>query len=353
MKKNILYIMCALGLLTACSSDDLPLTKSDEATFITFGASMENILTRAAVLPTGHEEWKTTDPQSMKVFGWVGEELKMKGTQVNYDNETSKWAYNPPQYWADYLTNEDYAFVACMPYNAGTTGVYTAGKYSVSMPVSMPNGFTTDKTTLPLISHLNFNPQVGEVVGFHMDQTLTAFDIQFALDAKMSKLRYFKIKSVNISGKMPVSGTVTCSFANSSTGCIQSNANVDLEWDGVVVQDDCSEHAITGTPIDVKNESFLAWGSSAESPTVFYVIPSANFNPTITVTYDVYENYDGKDVMTRQDVTSTIEFISDNFSEYTSEAAIGKINPIKIKIVPDYLYVLADDDQTQGYLVIK
>lgn len=346
--------MCALSLLTACGSDDLPLTKSDEATFITFGATMENILTRAATTPEGHEAWKTTDPQSMKVFGWVGAEQKMKGIQVNYDNVNSEWAYNPPQYWADYLTNEDYAFVACMPYSAGITGEYAGGKYSVRMPVSISSGFYTDanKANFPLISHLNFNPQVGEVVGFHMDQTLTAFNIQFALDAKMSQLRYFRIKSVKISGKMPVSGTVTCTFAKSSTGCIQSNAS--LKWDDVVINNECPSWTIPGSEyIDVKNVGFVPWGSSAESPTVFYVIPSADFNPTITVTYDVYENYDGKNVITRKDVVSTIVFNKDNFATYTSAAAIGKINPIKIKIVPDYLYVLADYDQTTGYLVLE
>lgn len=343
--------MCAVGLLTACSSDDLPLTKSDEATFITFGATMENILTRAAATPERHEAWKITDPQSMKVFGWVGAEQKMKGVRVDYN--AGEWAYNPPQYWADYLTNEDYAFVACMPYSAGITGEYAGGRYSVSMPVSISSGFYTDanKANFPLISHLNYNPQVGEVVGFHMDQTLTAFKLEFALGDKMSKLRYFKIKNVWISGTMATSGTVTCSFASNSTGCIQSNSNVNLSWSDITTADK-SEVPLEGTAIDVKSESFLAW-KNGENPVTLYVIPSAEFNPTIKVKYDVYENYEGKDVITRKDVVSTIVFKQANFPEYTSAAAIGKINPIKIKIVPDYLYVLADDDQTQGYLVLQ
>jgi hypothetical protein len=90
------------------------------------------------------------------------------------------------------------------------------------------------------------------------------------------------------------------------------------------------------------------WGAN------FYAIPSAEFQPTITVKYDVtVQDEDKKYITTRRDITSKIVFSELNFPSYIAGGSIGQINPITIKIVPDYLYVLADADQRIGYLVLE
>lgn len=357
MKKmrNTIYALLGIGMLTACSSDELPLTQSDEARIITFSASMEKVITRAT---EGHRDWsKVTDPLSMNVFGWVGKDNILKGVRVDYTEgeNTDKWTYAPEKYWVDYIIdNKDYGFVACMPYNEGAEASYEGGKYTVSMPVSIPNGILTNTQELPMISHLNSNPAVGQVVKFDMDQTLVSFDIQFSMDERMAKLRYFVIKEVKIEGKMPVSGTVKCGFTKSDLGHIQDISS--FAWSDVTTKDIPSAY-VGGEDhdtlkVDVYGEVFKMWDNST-----FYAIPSpvpTDFEPTITVTYDVHTIYKGNDEITRENVTSSIVFNQDNFG-YGSGSVLKASNryPIRIKIMPKYLYVLADVDQTLGYLLIE
>lgn len=354
--RNTIYAMLAVGMLTACSSDDLPLTQSDEARVITFSASMEKVITRAT---EGHRDWsKVTDPLSMNVFGWVGKDNILKGVRVDYTEgeNTDKWTYAPEKYWADYIIdNKDYGFVACMPYNEGAEASYEGGKYTVSMPVSIPKGILMNTQELPMISHLNSNPTVGQVVKFDMDQTLAGFDIRFSLDKDMLNLRYFDIKEVKISENMPTSGTVKCGFTKSDLGHIQDISS--FEWTGIT-NTECAETSIihknsVGSPthleVKVNGETTENWAKWGEP---FYAIPSVTFNPKITVKYDVHTIYAGKDEITRKDVVSSIIFNNDNFG-YGSAPKAGNRYPIRIKIMPKYLYVLADVDQTYGYLLIE
>ncbi len=354
--RNTLYALLGIGMLTACSSDDLPLTQSDEARIITFSASMEKVITRTT---EGHRDWsKDTDPLSMNVFGWVGDDNILKGVRVDYNTagvDVGKWTYAPEKYWADYIIdNKDYGFVACMPYNEGSEASYEGGKYTVSMPVSIPNGILTNTQELPMISHLNSNPAVGQVVEFDMDQTLVSFDIQFSMDERMAKLRFFDIKEVKIEGNMPVSGTVKCGFTKSDLGHIQDITS--FAWSNVETGNIApayvggEDHA--PLKVDVYGEVYKMWDNST-----FYAIPSpvpTDFEPTITVTYDVHIVYEGNDEITRKDVTSSIVFNKANFG-YGSDSALkaGNRYPIKIRIMPKYLYVLADVDQTYGYLLIE
>lgn len=327
--KNTIYALLAVAMMTACSSDDMPLTQSDEAKIMTFNVSMGGEKTRAS---SGYHDWNdTTDPSTMSVFGYADDAAIFTHQEVGRSD--SKWSYTPLKYWADYADKNTYEFVACMPANA--SAFYDKAENKLSMPVSIPDGVITETTKLPLVSNAVVKPDFGTVVNFKMDQTLTCFNIKFQLGEMMSALRYFNIKRVKLSGNLPVSGTVTRDYTNST-----------IAWSDITT--DSKNVNISHTPASLKvGTEPAAWGGN------YYFIPSASFHPTITVVYDVHTVYNGKDEITRKDVTSTIDFTQTNFSSYTSAAAIGKINTILIKIVPDYLYVLADSDQTVGYLVIN
>ena len=53
-------------------------------------------------------------------------------------------------------------------------------------------------------------------------------------------------------------------------------------------------------------------------------------------------------------MTNTIIFNEDNFANLKKWALKpGKLNTLEIAIVPDHLYILADDDQYIGYLVLQ
>lgn len=327
--KNTIYALLAVAMMTACSSDDMPLTQSDEAKIMTFNVSMGGEKTRAS---SGYHDWNDTDPSTMSVFGYADDAAIFTHQEVGRSD--SKWSYTPLKYWADYADKNTYEFVACMPANESAS--YDKAEKKLSMPVSIPNGVITETTKLPLVSNAVVQPAFGTVVNFKMDQTLTGFNIKFQLGEMMSALRYFNIKSVKLSGNLPVSGTVTRDYTNST-----------IEWSNIATGSKEVDILHNSVPLKVDNKAEYACGGN------YYFIPSASFHPTITVVYDVHTVYNEKDEITRKDVTSTIDFTQTNFSSYTSAAAIHRVNTILIKIVPDYLYVLADSDQTVGYLVIN
>ena len=67
--------------------------------------------------------------------------------------------------------------------------------------------------------------------------------------------------------------------------------------------------------------------------------------------YGKASSEDGKTVVTRKDITSTIILNKDNFSNLAT-GSTAMINPIRILIQPRYLYVLAGGDAYSGYLLI-
>ena len=60
---------------------------------------------------------------------------------------------------------------------------------------------------------------------------------------------------------------------------------------------------------------------------------------------------DGKTLITRKDVTSSILLNKDNFSNINT-GSTATINNIRILIQPRYLYVMSDQDAYTGYLLI-
>lgn len=353
MKKmrNTIYALLGIGMLTACSSDDLPLTQSDEARIITFSASMDKLITRAE--SHTHRNWdENIDPNTMSVFGYADDEEMFVCQKVTYS--TDGWTYTPHKYWAAYADKNLHQFAACMPYNSSAT----FEDQVLTVPgVTLENGYFTDASAdtkqMPLVTHSVVTPKIGSSVDFVMDQTLTGFNFQFMLDPKMNALRFFRIKSVELSGTFPKVGDITCTYSEGEKELIWSiKETKDVTKAvpiiiGATVDDGHGEQV--GQTIDVTSADFVPWKGN------FYVIPWKDFNPTVTVTYDVIDVYDdGKETITRKDVKSDIVFNSTNFSEYVASALkAGNRYPIKIRIMPKYLYVLADVDQTYGYLLIE
>lgn len=355
MKKmrNTIYALLGIGMLTACSSDDLPLTQSDESRIITFSASMDKLITRAE--SHTHRNWDVNiDPNTMSVFGYADNEKMFECQQVTYTD--AKWTYTPPQYWAAYADKNLHQFAACMPHNASAT---FADQVLKVPGVTLENGYFTDAPAdtkqMPLVTHSVVTPKIGSSVDFVMDQTLTGFNFQFMLDPKMNQLRFFRIKRVELSDVFPTKGDITCTYSDVEkevAWSIKETKNVTKSEPiviGATVDD--GNGGQKNQTIDVTSADFVRWEGN------FYVIPWKDFNPTITVTYDVIDVYnDGTETITitRKDVKSDIVFNSTNFSEYVGSALkAGNRYPIKIMIMPKYLYVLADVDQTLGYLLIE
>lgn len=387
-KHNILYILPIIGLMASCqSSDDLAVQLPDSAREITFSTNTEKIITRAGEVYEDYDN--TKHPTTMGVFGYYNlsaSTLSANNMFANHlvtykpssSSEVSKWEYEDLKYWGAYTAYTSFDFFAYMPYNADATLTADGSSYTLTSTadLSTVNGILKEselKDMSPLICQAPVHKSiVGEVITYNMDQTLTGYNIQFLLGVKMDAIRDFIIKSVKLysaddAGKIPVRGTVSRTYYNNEKwtsnpiqwnvtefATVAQDAAYEVAYknnskssapDGYVSPYTDGQTTGTGT-LRLNSTEYLKWGEN------FYSIPYY-FTPTIEVTYDVVVQDDNKDdVITRKDVISTIVLNSTNFSNYTGAGAIGSIYPIKIKIVPSYLYVLADADKT-GYIVIN
>lgn len=395
-KHNILYVLSVAGLMISCqSTDDFIGQAPDSAHEITFSTNTEKIITRA---DAGYEEYDNAKhPTTMGVFGYhdlsadkiitPGKDNPMFHNQeVDYDQESKSWKYTPLQYWGAYAAYTSFDFFAYMPYmEAGPQLTASDNSYTLRFPVDLSEkkGILTEsqlKDNAPLICQAPVHKSiVGEVITYNMDQTLTGYNIQFQLGVKMDAIRDFIIKSVKLyssddagnAGKIPVKGTVSRTYLYNNEKWTSDPIQWNVTESATVAQDAAYEVAYknnskspapddyvspytngqtTGTgTLRLNSTEYLKWGEN------FYSIPYY-FTPTIEVTYDVVVQDDGNDnadLTTRENVTSTIVFKKENFPTYTGAGTTGKINPIKIKIVPSYLYVLADADKTAGYIILN
>lgn len=366
MKNIHYYIYMALMavVMTACSNDDLAgmATSSDEVNGpISFSASAEIPVTRAA----GYREWGNSgDPKTMGVFGFYHPKADVtsqmfNNTEVTYNaaytavapwKAATKWRYAEPKFWADYAWCESTDFFAYMPYKEGTTISNSSNSYTVTIPEvtigsgtpEAPYGFWSGDDTLLICHEPIHKTVVGDVIEYKMDQTLTAFQVQFKLGTTMGALRDFVVKEVKIKGAIAKRGDVSRSYTWDGSEWTAG----DIAWNIKESTAEGNEKSIVNggnlTLTGDAGEEIKPWGDW------FYVIPAA-FTPTIEVKYDVKLDNE----ITRKDVVSEIVFGSAAFSGYNGSAAAGKKNPIVINIVPKYLYVLADTDQKQGYLLVE
>ena len=107
-----------------------------------------------------------------------------------------------------------------------------------------------------------------------------------------------------------------------------------------------NDEDLNAVSLTLNDNDFHEWGKP------FFAIPVKSFMPTIKVTYNVKVANNG--TVTRENVTNSIIFNENNFAKLkTQDLTPGKINSLEIAIVPDHLYILADEDQYIGYLVME
>lgn len=335
-------------MFTACSSD-IDYTEPDNITDeITF--TVGNIGTPSKIASRAEHEHIDWNPgvhaNTLGVFGLCNDGTEIfKNQQLIYNG--SKWEYSPTKYWKDYA-NKNSDFFGYMveadelPSDASLTS--SGNSYTLSFPASISSPILTSADNTPLICHAPQHRTTEKfAIPFEMDQTLTGYCIQFQLGEKMDNIRDFVIKSVKIYGDdLPTGGTISRTYTlNGSTWTAG-----DVTW-SVTKSEATHTFTIESDPLTV-GKDLVQWGDA------FFAIPSATFNPTIEVTYDVVANDDHNadgSTITRKDVKSTIILNTTNFKDLAT-GTTGEIHPIRIKIVPDYLYVLSDDDHATGVLVV-
>lgn len=377
MKKGYIYIIGVLAMMS-CSSDiafEYPDNYSKEVCFSVGSVNTTEAVSRAHDHSVAYDQAKHAN--HLVVFGYgegnTANEV-FSNVVLNYDSENKKWATD--KYWAEiaakYKTNDFFAYMV-EDDTAPTASVTNSGNvytltFTPALPALAPEDtkwlFTGDNT--PLICHAPVHKDVpanleGDTdMKFYMDQTLTGYTVWFQLGDKMDKVRDFEISKVHISGTFPLRGTVSKKYTLTPTGWAPEKE--EATWTGLTGTQSINHDIDWGENklliSQGNNTDYKKWGGAEDQITAgaFFTIPftpgTGGYDLTIKVTYDVVLNGADKDVVTRKDVVSTIQFNSTNFTSLVA-GTTGNIHPIKIKIVPDYLYVLADKDQSTGYLIIN
>lgn len=406
--KYILSQFAILASLSACDSSNMPVQHSDQYDEITFTVEtqkVENQKAKSQNAETRANEYEKYDPTlhpgQMGVWGYhyVTKQLGDAGTSifnnllVSYDSSQNAWGYSDPKKWEDFTDARHFDFFAYMPYQEGTGSSIAISTdadshtdtYTLSVPYS-PSGssassstssssatsssnspFLFDAKNAPIICALPEHRTVKSdqdeklsfehTVKFKFDQTLIGYKLLFKLDPTMGAIRQFHIKSVNITGEIPISGTITRAFTYNTntkkwtagkiiwkdiaTRTYTKDAPVSIPY-----QNTSSSENQSSTSLEISSTEYQPWGD------IFYTIPLATFQPSINVTYDVkMTTQDGKNPITRENVTSSILLNKDNFSNINT-GSTATINTIRILIQPRYLYVMSDQDAYTGYLLI-
>lgn len=402
--KYILSQFAILASLSACDSSNMPVQHSDQYDEITFTVEtqkVENQKAKSQNAETRANEYEKYDPtlhpEQMGVWGYhyVTKQPGNAGTsiftnqQVSYDSNKNAWGYGEPKKWEEFTEARHFDFFAYMPYQEGTgssiaistdadsnTDTYTlsvpyapstSSSNSSSSSSSSNSPFLFDAKNAPIICALPEHRTVKSdqdeklsfehTVKFKFDQTLIGYKLLFKLDPTMGAIRQFHIKSVNITGEIPISGTITRAFTyNTNTKkwtagkiiwkditpkTFTKDAPVSIPYQNTSTSENQSSPSL-----EISSTEYQPWGD------IFYTIPLATFQPSINVTYDVkMTTQDGKNPITRKNVTSSILLNKDNFSNINT-GSTATINSIRILIQPRYLYVMSDQDAYTGYLLI-
>ena len=382
IKKMCIPLIAALTV-SCQNEEDLPVQHPDDYDLITFQAMTAKEQTRAV---SGYETYDNgKHPGTMGVFGYfdlhnttednLSNNKIMENTSIEYNAEEKKWKYSNPsdqKHWADYVQYNSFDFLAYMPYETKDNVTIarqeqvTDSTFKLSFKVvkgancRLP--IVTQSTQAPLICnapvHEN-SAELGTQVHFLFDQTLTGFTLNFQIDACMAAIRYFRIKSVNIYGdNLANGGTVSRSYTWNTRGGTWTSG--DILWSDITSENITKESPVSidyykaeadpcydESSLIVNSDKYRQWGKP------FYAIPDASFNPTIAVTYDVeYIDESDNNVVTRENITSTIVLNKTNFSSLASGKP-GHVNAIKILIKPRYLYVLGDEARSEGLLLVN
>ncbi len=377
-------------LTVACSGDDMPLTHPDGYGEVKF--AIGNDVTRAVkYIPYDYNR----DPHTMGVIGWYDKSSAVDLTknkmfenlevtaEVDDDTDELSWAYSPVRYWVEFAKFSTFDNFAYMPYNGDAEVTRLGNVYTLTVPVDFGTGkpFSIDEVLMCNLP--DYKNDADGVISFNMDQALTGYQLVFQLGEQMSQLRYFVVKSVKVFGTSFLNkGTLSREYTWDNIASKWSSGNIGWSIDEVndkfdvdsadavaIPYRDNSADAPTGKDwteyyktvtetVDQEEVSYgvlrvnkdaVPWGKP------IYLLPATGFNPVFEVTYDaVVVNEDGDDVVTRKNVVSTIEFSEDYFEKLKTAGPteMGKTRTIHVKIVPDHLYVLADADQTFGYIPV-
>lgn len=349
-------------MVSGCSNDpDEIEIREDGKVRVNVGVEANNIVevvTRASsdysALTANYDGW------TMGIYA-VGNNTTEQGSATySYSGSTGSWTSN---LWVK--PNYTYDFYAYMPQSSEATVSLNQNKlvFLRQSPFAETDLLVSNQiVTKEILPSSTSSTNEANTISLKMNHLLSKLKIQFQLpDGKYDDLRKIEITKVTLGSDIEksknyniicdYSGAMACTFEAAAANASEK-ASVDFVYAG-------SGESILGGKA-------LTLSATSPGPTLYdfnstgdiYIIPDVinnnNMHLKMTITYNVFtkdsdtENY----VETRHQVSAT----NSNLVVYKNNGAVGtieasKVYTLTVKIVPSYLYVLADDDQSSSIVL--
>lgn len=318
MKAKSIYIAISIALLTisfvSCNEETL----YDGPCKVRFVASVQD-----EVSVTRATEGYTALPYSADFNAglYVSYGETAQGYTMSWDNEDKLSA----NLW---LETGDYGFYGYAPQQNGAEFVNT------NKTLTIPN--------IPGLSNTDFlviNPCSATVtsddllrgkrtVSLQMDHLMAKITPQFYINSDYNQLRDIRIKEVELFFESAPTYTATITYNNTSYSVAWSSGNTSAKT--------------TVTAFSTTNSTNLTNAATAHGHC--YIVPDQDVsNLKMTVTYDVY---DKKQQLVRSNETATNKVVVKVRGTTKTKLEAGKNYLLNIQIIPTYLYVLSDNDES-------
>lgn len=180
-------------------------------------------------------------------------------------------------------------------------------------------------------------------VSLQMDHMMAKITPYFYINSEYNKLRDIHIKNVTFSLENRKTFQANVVYNDNDTSYLTS-------WQ---INENLNEKTVELFTDDSNTKTFLTTSSTGAQPYgQCYIVPSQNgqdiTNLKMTVTYDVY---DKQQQLVRQDATATNKVVVKVGGTAQTTLEAGKNYKLNIQIIPTYLYVLSDNDESSVLVI--
>lgn len=378
---KIIYPIAALFailMVSSCSDNITEIEVRDGKYRVNVGVESDVTVEVATRVSAGYEEFG-----GEQYNGWVmgvvanSNGVTDKGTATyTYSNSAGKWSSD---LW---LGPADYDFYSYIPYenDAASVDLVTTGTNPQLIFKSQPAfskkdllvsvGASNKGQTVNSGSYSAAVSQTGDnQVDFRMNHLLAKLKLQFQLpDGKYDGLRKIEITSVTLGSDVDKSRNynITCNYIAGGTtiGYAPAAANANEKASLALA------YKGTGTSILGGDAKALTLSASTPGPLVYeyeegnggivYVVPDVvNQNGKkikMTITYNVFTKDSTTDeyVETRHQVTATnssLVVCKSGTPAVATNIEAAKVYTLTVRVIPSYLYMLADVDQSNSIVL--
>lgn len=185
----------------------------------------------------------------------------------------------------------------------------------------------------------------GKTVSLQMDHLMAKITPYFYINSTYNNLRDIHIKSVTFSLQDAKTFEANVAYNDNDMSYLTS-------WQ---TNENLNEKTVELFTDNSNKKTFLTTSSSSTVAQPYgqcYIVPSQNgqdiTNLKMTVKYDVY---DKKQQLVRQDATATNKVVVKVRGTTKTKLEAGKNYQLNIQIIPTYLYVLSDNDESSVLVI--